>query len=69
MHDEILRSAVVDGCRVHPQGPDFPLADQKLAGVVMMVEQALTLGTALVVLLLGARRARATAPRATPEPV
>jgi hypothetical protein len=44
--------------------------DQKLAGVVMMVEQALTLGTALVLLLLAARRAReAAAPRAAPEPV
>jgi len=47
-----------------------PLMDQKLAGVVMMTEQALTLGTALVLLLLVARRAReTTAPRATPEPV
>ena len=46
-----------------------PLADQKLAGVVMMAEQALTLGTALALLLLGARRARAAVPRATPEPV
>ncbi|HET7514844.1 MAG TPA: cytochrome c oxidase assembly protein [Gaiella sp.] len=47
-----------------------PLTDQKLAGVVMMVEQALTLGTALVLLLLAARRARESAvPRATPEPV
>jgi len=47
-----------------------PLMDQKLAGVVMMAEQALTLGTALVLLLLAARRARdAAAPRATPEPV
>jgi cytochrome c oxidase assembly factor CtaG len=46
------------------------LTDQKLAGVVMMVEQGLTLGTALVLLLLAARRARdAAAPRATPEPV
>jgi cytochrome c oxidase assembly factor CtaG len=47
-----------------------PLADQKLAGVVMMSEQALTLGTALVLLLLAARRPRdAAVPRATPEPV
>ena len=47
-----------------------PLADQKVAGVVMMAEQALTLGTALVLLLLAARRPRASAaPRATPEPV
>jgi cytochrome c oxidase assembly factor CtaG len=46
------------------------LTDQKLAGLVMMVEQGLTLGTALVLLLLAARRARdAAAPRATPEPV
>jgi cytochrome c oxidase assembly factor CtaG len=37
-----------------------PLADQKLAGVVMMVEQALTLGVAIVVLLRLARRARAS---------
>src|SRR5262245_17318545 len=44
-----------------------PLTDQKLAGVVMMVEQALTLGTALVVLVLIARRGR-TARRAEPEP-
>jgi cytochrome c oxidase assembly factor CtaG len=36
-----------------------PLADQKLAGVVMMVEQAATLGTALVVLVRAARRERA----------
>ncbi len=47
-----------------------PLADQKLAGVVMMAEQAVTLGTALVLLLLAARRTReAAAPRAAPEPV
>jgi putative membrane protein len=46
------------------------LADQKLAGVVMMAEQTLTLGTALVLLLLAARRTRgAAAPRAAPEPV
>ena len=43
-----------------------PLTDQKLAGVVMMAEQALTLGVALVVLVWSARRARGTA--ATPEP-
>lgn len=35
------------------------LTDQKLAGVVMMVEQALTLGIALVILLRQARSARA----------
>jgi cytochrome c oxidase assembly factor CtaG len=47
-----------------------PLMDQKLAGVVMMVEQAVTLGTALVLLLLAARRSRTdAAPRVTPEPV
>jgi cytochrome c oxidase assembly factor CtaG len=45
-----------------------PLADQKLAGVVMMVEQLLTLGVALVVLVLAARRTR-TVPAASPEPV
>jgi cytochrome c oxidase assembly factor CtaG len=33
-----------------------PLTDQKLAGVVMMVEQVLTVGTAFVILLLAARR-------------
>ena len=43
------------------------LTDQKLAGVVMMAEQALTLGLALVLLVRAARRARHT-PRATPEP-
>ena len=36
-----------------------PLTDQKLAGLVMMVEQAATFGVAIVVLLLLARRARA----------
>jgi putative membrane protein len=44
-----------------------PLADQKLAGVVMMAEQALTLGVALVLLLRIARRGRA-ARSAEPEP-
>jgi cytochrome c oxidase assembly factor CtaG len=39
-----------------------PLTDQKLAGLVMMVEQAATLGVAIVVLLRLARRARATRP-------
>jgi cytochrome c oxidase assembly factor CtaG len=43
-----------------------PLTDQKLAGLVMMVEQAATLGVAIVVLLLFARRARA-ARSVTPE--
>src|SRR5262245_46838665 len=43
------------------------LADQKLAGVVMMVEQALTLGVALVVLVRVARRERA-ARAGAPEP-
>jgi len=44
-----------------------PLADQRLAGVVMMGEQALTLGVALVVLFRSARRARPAArPRAEP---
>ena len=41
-----------------------PLTDQKLAGVVMMVEQIATVGVAFVVLLLASRReqARVTAP-------
>jgi cytochrome c oxidase assembly factor CtaG len=43
-----------------------PLTDQKLAGVVMLVEQLITLGTALVLLLRTARRARSLA--ATVEP-
>jgi len=33
-----------------------PLTDQKLAGVVMMVEQMLTVGTCFVLLLLASRR-------------
>lgn len=45
-----------------------PLADQKLAGIVMMAEQLLTLGVALVVLVVAARRTRAV-PAASPEPV
>ena len=44
-----------------------PLTDQKLAGVVMMAEQTLTLGLALVFLVRMARRGRA-ARSATPEP-
>ena len=43
-----------------------PLADQKLAGVVMMVEQALTLGLAIVLLFRLARRER-PAPRRDPR--
>ena len=43
-----------------------PLTDQKLAGVVMLVEQLVTLGAALVVLLRMARRARSLAARAEP---
>ena len=43
-----------------------PLTDQKLAGLVMMVEQAATLGVAIVVLLRLSRRARATR-TVTPE--
>lgn len=43
------------------------LTDQKLAGVVMMVEQALTLGVAFVLLLGEARRTHE--PAALPEPV
>jgi len=44
-----------------------PLTDQRLAGVVMMAEQALTLGVALMLLVLAARRSRATR-TPTPEP-
>ena len=44
-----------------------PLTDQKLAGVVMMVEQALALGVALVLLVRLARRSR-DAHGVTPEP-
>jgi cytochrome c oxidase assembly factor CtaG len=44
-----------------------PLTDQKLAGVVMMAEQALTLGLALVLLVRLARRPR-NARGVTPEP-
>jgi putative membrane protein len=61
---------------VYAEQPDrlfglSPLADQKVAGVVMMAEQLLTLGTALVLLLLAARRTRdtAAAPHTAPEPV
>ena len=45
-----------------------PLADQKLAGLVMMGEQLMTLGVALVVLVVAARRTRAV-PAASPQPV
>jgi hypothetical protein len=45
-----------------------PLADPRLAGVVMMAEQLLTLGVALVVLVVAARRTRGV-PAASPEPV
>ncbi len=44
-----------------------PLTDQKLAGVVMMAEQALTLGIALVLLVRIARRSR-SARSLTPDP-
>jgi putative membrane protein len=43
-----------------------PLTDQKLAGLVMMVEQGTTLGVAIIMLLALARRARATQ-SVTPE--
>jgi len=36
-----------------------PLTDQKLAGVVMMLEQLATVGVAFVILLLASRRERA----------
>ncbi len=44
-----------------------PLTDQKLAGVVMMAEQALTLGLALLLLVRIARRSR-SARSLTPDP-
>jgi len=44
-----------------------PLTDQRLAGIVMMAEQMLTLGVALMLLVLAARRSRTTR-AATPEP-
>ena len=44
------------------------LSEQKLAGIVMLAEQTLTLGLAIVLLVSSARRARA-AHGATPEPV
>ena len=43
-----------------------PLTDQKLAGVVMMAEQTLTLGLAVVLLVRSARRARTTHGAAQP---
>lgn len=43
-----------------------PLTDQKLAGVVMMIEQGLTFGLALVLLLRVARRSRSS-PRVSAE--
>jgi putative membrane protein len=46
-----------------------PLADQRLAGAVMMIEQAATLGVALVLLVRAARRRERGARRAEPEPV
>jgi putative membrane protein len=48
-----------------------PLTDQRLAGAVMMVEQAVTLGTCAAFLLLGAERDRrpgTAAPSLTPDP-
>jgi putative membrane protein len=44
-----------------------PLTDQRIAGAVMMAEQALTLGLALVLLVRTARRTRGTR-TASPEP-
>jgi cytochrome c oxidase assembly factor CtaG len=40
-----------------------PLTDQRLAGVVMMFEQALTLGTCAAVLLLSDDQERRAVPR------
>ena len=39
-----------------------PLTDQKIAGVLMMIEQMLTVGTCLLVLVSQARRQRAELP-------
>ncbi len=44
-----------------------PLTDQRLAGLVMMTEQMLTLGVALMLLVRAARRSRASQ-ATTPEP-
>ena len=38
-----------------------PLADQRLAGIVMMVEQLVTVGTCFVLLLRASQRRRAEA--------
>jgi cytochrome c oxidase assembly factor CtaG len=47
-----------------------PLTDQRIAGLVMMAEQALTLGVAIIVLLRLARREREARTRSpAPEPV
>ncbi len=47
-----------------------PLTDQRIAGLVMMAEQALTLGVAIIVLLRVARRERDARTRSpAPEPV
>ena len=59
---------------VYAEQPDrllglSPLADQRLAGAVMMIEQAATLGVALVLLVRAARRRERGARRAEPEPV
>jgi cytochrome c oxidase assembly factor CtaG len=45
-----------------------PLLDQRLAGVVMMVEQAVTLGTCVTFLVLRDRGASATRPRSARRP-
>jgi putative membrane protein len=37
-----------------------PLTDQKIAGLVMMLEQVLTVGVAVILLLLAVRRERET---------
>lgn len=44
-----------------------PLMDQKIAGLVMMLEQTATLGTAFVVLVLASRRAQREGARAAPH--
>ena len=44
-----------------------PLTDQRLAGVVMMVEQLLTLGTCIALILVGRQRAAARVHELSPE--
>jgi cytochrome c oxidase assembly factor CtaG len=45
-----------------------PLADQRLAGLVMMGEQTITVGLAFVLLLRASHRRRLTEARGAPQP-